>query len=161
MLDFERVFQENSSFIFRFLMKLCGDVSLAEELTQETFFRAYMNFSSLKNEEKVSVWLCQIAKNTYFAWFNEQKRNRSASQLTLTDNTPDIAELFEEKELAGRAFSRLHALDEPYKEVFMLCTFCGLSLKDISAMFGKSESWARVTFYRAKQKILEGLVKSE
>ena len=161
MLDFEMVFQENSSLIFRFLMKLCGNVSLAEELTQETFFRAYMNLSSLKNEEKVSVWLCQIAKNTYFTWFNEQKRNRSASQLVLTDSAPDIAELFEEKELAGRAFSRLHALDEPYKEVFMLCTFCGLSLKDISAMFGKSESWARVTFYRAKQKILEGLVKSE
>ena len=159
MLDFESVFQENNSFIFRFLMKLCGDVSLAEELTQETFFRAYMNFSSLKNEEKVSVWLCQIAKNTYFAWFNEQKRSRTA--LPMTDSTPDIAELFEEKELAGRAFSRLHALEEPYKEVFMLCTFCGLSLKDISAMFGKSESWARVTYYRAKQKIMEGLVKSE
>ena len=155
MLDFEMVFQENSSLIFRFLMKLCGNVSLAEELTQETFFRAYMNLSSLKNEEKVSVWLCQIAKNTYFTWFNEQKRNRSASQLVLTDSAPDIAELFEEKELAGRAFSRLHALDEPYKEVFMLCTFCGLSLKDISAMFGKSESWARVTYYRAKVKIKE------
>ncbi len=155
--DFEMVFQENNQFIFRFLMKLCGDVSLAEELTQETFFRAYMNLSALRNEEKVAVWLCQIAKNAYFAWFNEQKRKQPISQLTPTDNTPDIAELFEEKELAGRAFSVLHALEEPYKEVFMLSVFGGLSLKDISAMFGKSESWARVTYYRAKQKIMEGL----
>ena len=155
MLDFEMVFHENNQFVFRFLMKLCGDVSLAEELTQETFFRAYMNISALRNEEKVAVWLCQIAKNTYFAWFNEQKRKQPISQPISTDSTPDIAELFEEKELAGRAFSVLNALEEPYKEVFMLSVFGGLSLKDISAMFGKSESWARVTFYRAKQKMLE------
>ncbi len=151
------VFRNNNQFVFRFLMKLCGDVSLAEELTQETFFRAYMNMASLRNEDKVAVWLCQIAKNTYFAWFNEQKRKRLISQPIPVDSTPDIAELFEEKELAGRAFSVLHSLEEPYKEVFMLCVFGGLSLKDISAMFGKSESWARVTYYRAKQKIMEGL----
>ena len=157
MLDFEMVFRENNQFIFRFLMKLCGDVSLAEELTQETFFRAYMNMAALRNENKVAAWLCQIAKNTYFAWFNEQKRTQPTSQLILADSTPDIAELFEEKELAGRAFSVLHALEEPYKEVFMLSVFGGLSLKDISAMFGKSESWARVTYYRTKQKIMEGL----
>ena len=157
VLDFEMVFRNNNQFIFRFLMKLCGDVSLAEELTQETFFRAYMNLSALRNEEKVAVWLCQIAKNTYFAWFNEQKRNQPISQLMSADSTPDIAELFEEKELAGRAVSVLHALEEPYKEVFMLSVFGGLSLKDISVMFGKSESWARVTYYRAKQKIMEGL----
>ena len=157
MLDFEMVFRDNNQFVFRFLMKLCGDVSLAEELTQETFFRAYMNISALRNEEKVAVWLCQIAKNTYFAWFNEQKRKQPISQPISTDSTPDIAELFEEKELSGRAFSVLNALEEPYKEVFMLSVFGGLSLKDISAMFGKSESWARVTYYRAKQKIMEGL----
>ena len=157
MLDFEMVFRENNQFVFRFLMKLCGDVSLAEELTQETFFRAYMNLSALRNEEKVAVWLCQIAKNTYFAWFNEQKRKQPISQPISENSTPDIAELFEENELAGRAFSVLHALEEPYKEVFMLSVFGGLSLKDISAMFGKSESWARVTYYRAKQKIMEGL----
>ena len=157
MLDFEMVFRDNNQFVFRFLMKLCGDVSLAEELTQETFFRAYMNMSALRNEEKVAVWLCQIAKNTYFAWFNEQKRNQPLSQLILADSTPDIGDLFEEKELADRAFSVLYALEEPYKEVFILSAFGGLSLKDISAMFGKSESWARVTYYRAKQKIMEGL----
>lgn len=157
MLDFEKMFQENNSFVFRFLMKLCGDVSLAEELTQETFFRAYMNLSNLRNEKKLSAWLCQIAKNTYFAWFNEQKINRPMTQIMIADSTPDIADLFEEKELADRAFSCLHALEQPYKEVFTLFVFGSLSLKDISSMYGKSESWARVTYYRAKQKIMEGL----
>lgn len=160
MPDFERLFQDNNSFIFRFLMKLCGDVSLAEELTQETFYRAYMNLSALRSEEKASAWLCQIAKNTYFAWFSRQKKTQALSEPPI-DSTPDIAELFEEKELADRAFSCLHALDEPYKEVFMLSVFGGVSLKDISTIFGKSESWARVTFYRSKQKIMEGLKKNE
>ena len=157
VLDFDKVFQENNPFIFRFLMKLCGNVSLAEELTQETFFRAYMNLSGLRDERKISVWLCRIAKNTYFAWLHGQKKNQAAAQDLAMDSTPDIAEVFEEKELAGRAFSCLHGLEEPYKEVFTLYVFGGLALKDISAMFGKSESWARVTYYRAKQKIMEGL----
>ena len=157
MLDFDKLFRENNSFIFRFLMKLCGDVSLAEELTQETFFRAYMNLSGLREEEKVTSWLCQIAKNTYFAWFRAQKKHQPLDEALEADSTPDIADLFVEKELAGRAFSCLHALDEPYKEVFMLAVFGGLSLKAISTMFGKSESWARVTYYRAKQKIMEGM----
>ena len=157
MLDFDKLFRENNQFIFRFLMKLCGDASLAEELTQETFFRAYMNLSGLREEEKVTSWLCQIAKNTYFAWFQAQKKHQPLDEALVADSTPDIADLFVEKELAGRAFSCLHALDEPYKEVFMLAVFGGLSLKAISTMFGKSESWARVTYYRAKQKIMEGM----
>ncbi len=157
MLDFELVFQNYKQFIFRFLMKLCGDVSLAEELTQEAFFRAYMNMSALRNEEKVAVWLCQIAKNTYFAWYNEQKRSHPSAQPAVVDSTPDIAEIFEDKDLAGRAFSVLYSLEEPYKEVFTLFVFGSLSLKNISGIYGKSESWARVTYYRAKQKIMEGL----
>lgn len=104
VLDFEMVFRENNQFIFRFLMKLCGDVSLAEELTQETFFRAYMNLSALRNEDKVAAWLCQIAKNTYFAWFNEQKRKQPISQPIPADSTPDIAELLRKRSLPAEPF---------------------------------------------------------
>ena len=157
MLDFEKIFQDNQAFIFRYLVKLCGNESLAEELTQETFFRAYMNLTGLRREEKVTVWLCQIAKNTYFAWYNEQKRLQPLDDIPVSIDTQDLAEAFVEKELSAKAYSYLHKMDEPYKEVFMLCVFGGLSLKDISGLFGKSESWARVTFYRAKQKLMEGM----
>ena len=153
MADFEKIYSENSDFIFKYLMKLCGNVSLAEELTQETFFRAYMNFSGLKDENKVSSWLCQIARNTYFAWYNEHKKLSDIDEET--SDTSDIESVFERKELTEKAFACLHKLEEPYKEVFMLCVFGQLSLKDISRLFGKSESWARVTFYRAKQKLNE------
>ena len=157
MLDFDKVFRENQGFIYRYLLKLCGNDSLAEELTQETFFRAYMNMTGLRKEEKVSVWLCQIARNTYFAWYNEQKKLQPMDDIEIQDSGPDMVDIFVEQEFSQKAYICLHQMDEPYKEVFMLSVFGGLSLKNISTLFGKSESWARVTFYRAKQKLLEGM----
>lgn len=155
MADFEKIYKENYDFIYRYLLKLSGNQSLAEELTSETFFRAYMNISKLKNENKVSVWLCQIAKNSYFAYCNEQKKLGQLDEAVNISDNSQIESIFEQKELSEKAFQCLHTLDEPYKEVFMLSVFGQLSLKDISRIFNKSESWARVTFYRAKQKLSE------
>lgn len=155
MTDFEKIFSENRDFIFKYLMKLCRDVSLASELTQETFFRAYINFSALKNREKVSMWLCSIAKNTYFAWYNEQKKMSLAEMPEAESGSESVEDRVLRKELSDKALAQLHNLGEPYKEVFMLSVFGGFSLKDISKIFGKSESWARVTFYRAKQQLSE------
>ena len=155
MTEFEKLFDENREFIFKYLMKMTQNVSLSEELTQETFFRAYMNYASLRNKEKASVWLCQIAKNTYYAWYNEQKNKVSIDDLDIMSDSKTLEDEFVQKELSQKALLCLHELDEPYKEVFMLSVFGGFSLKDISSIFGKSESWARVTFYRAKQKLLE------
>lgn len=154
MTDFEKLFNENREFIFKYLMKMTQNPLLSEELTQETFFRAYMNYTSLRNKEKASVWLCQIAKNTYFAWFNEQKKTGSLDNLEDISDCESTEEIFAQKELSQKALICLHELEEPYKEVFMLSVFGDFSLKDISSLFGKSESWARVTFYRAKQKLL-------
>lgn len=156
MADFERIFESNQDYIFKYLMKLCGNTSLAEELTQETFFRAYMNFNKLREKSKAPIWLCRIAKNTYFAWYNENKKSVALDETHIAQ-LPDIAESFVDKELSTEAFSKLHQLEEPYKEVFMLSVFANLSLKEISTLFGKSESWARVTFYRARKKLLEKL----
>ena len=155
MTEFEKLFCEKREFIFKYLMKLSRDYSLAEELTQETFFRAYINFSSLRDKEKASVWLCSIAKNTYFAYCNEQKKKDSTDALEEISDGEDIEEKFIRKELSEKALRCLHDLEEPYKEVFMLSVLGDFSLKEISGLFGKSESWARVTFYRAKQKLSE------
>lgn len=155
MTEFEKLFNENRDFIFKYLMKMTRNSSLSEELTQETFFRAYMNYTSLKNKNKAPVWLCQIAKNTYYAWYNEQKDKTALDDFEIADNGQSIEDAFLRKELSQKALLCLHELEEPYKEVFMLCVFGDFSLKDISLIFGKSESWARVTFYRAKQKLSE------
>jgi len=153
--DFEKIFNNNREFIFKYLMKLTRNYPLAEELMQETFFRAYMNFSSLRNKDKASVWLCQIAKNTYYAWYNEQKRIDTYDNEKVSGASESPEEIIIEKEISEIAVACLNALDEPYREVFTLSVIGELSLKEISAMYGKSESWARVTFYRAKQKLLE------
>ena len=155
MTEFEKLFNENREFIFKYLMKMTRDITLSEELKQETFFRAYMNYASLRNKEKAFLWLCQIAKNTYFAWYNEQKKKDTIDGLETVSDGISIEDTFIQKELSQKALMCLHELEEPYKEVFMLSVFSGFSLKDISLIFGKSESWARVTFYRAKQKLLE------
>ena len=81
-------------------MKMTRDITLSEELTQETFFRAYMNYASLRNKEKASVWLCQIAKNTYFAWYNEQKKKDSLDDLEVASNDVSIEDAFVQKELS-------------------------------------------------------------
>lgn len=124
MLDFEKVFQDNQGFIFRYLMKLCGNESLAEELTQETFFRAYMNLTGLRKEEKVTVWLCQIAKNTYFAWYNEQKKLQPLNDTPYFENTQDLAEAFVEKELSAKAYLLLVSLSSKALLGFYRILFC-------------------------------------
>ena len=137
MTEFETLFREKQPFVYRYLVKLTQDAALAEELTQETFFRAYMNYSGLRDKDKASVWLCQIAKNAYFTWYNEQKKRGTLPE-NADGEAKSLEEAFERRELSGKALACLHALEEPYKEVFMLSVFGGFSLKDVSAIFGKS-----------------------
>ena len=134
---------------------MTSDVSLSEELTVETFFRAYMNYSSLRDKTKASVWLCSIAKNAYYAWCREQKTKVSLDELENVTDSESVEDAYVRKELSEKAMQCLAGLEEPYREVFMLSVFGEVSFKEISTIFGKSESWARVTFYRAKQKLLE------
>ena len=158
--EFDRIYEDNYSFILRYLTRLCADGSLAEELTQETFFKAYMNLSKLRDEAKASSWLCSIAKNTYRAWYNESKRTQPLDEDIIAGGA-DMSEPLIDRELSREAFRRLHELDEPYKEVFMLHTLADLPLNDISELFGRSESWARVTFYRAKKTLSERMRKND
>ena len=154
MTDFEELYERHRGIVYGYLYKLCGDSVLAEELMQETFFRAYINVASLREREKAASWLCQIAKNTYFAWYNEQKRMQP-----LEENNVGVAadpeKALYEKECRNAALIALHELKEPYREVFMLHVMGDISLQQISELFGKSESWARVTFYRGKQQLRE------
>ena len=155
MTEFEQLFENNRELIFKYLIKLTRDISLAEELTQETFFRAYMNFATLKDKEKAFVWLCQIAKNTYYAYYNEEKKKAPIDDYeNLTDGT-DVEESFLKSELTQKALSCLHDLEEPYKEVFQLRVFGELSFAQIASIFRKTESWVRVTYHRARLKIQE------
>ncbi len=155
--DIERLYRDYYGFIFRFLISKCHNEDLAEELTQETFFRAFINIKKLRDDRKATVWLCQIAKNLLYAWYNEQGKTTPIEDAAELQSAENVAQAVENKALTEEAMRVLKTLDEPYKEVFMLSVFGQVSLKDISTAFGKSESWARVTLYRAKQQIAEGM----
>ena len=112
MTEFEKLFNDNRELIFKYLMKMTQDTSLSDELTQETFFRAYMNYASLKNKEKASVWLCQIAKNAYLT---EQKKRSRQTALEIAFELADGAHFTDrlcEKEQVMQIHRTLHALKE-------------------------------------------------
>lgn len=154
MQDFDEIYEQHYMRIYKYLMSLCQNPSMAEEITQETFFRAYKGIDGFRGDCRISSWLCQIAKNTYYS---RRKRERSQFGEIPAEAVEDVEAHFLMKEAAYGAHRALHGLREPYKEVFWLKTFGELSFRQIGELFGRSENWSRVTYYRAKIMIREEL----
>lgn len=155
MTDFEAIYSQYFADVYKYALSLCGKEGLAEEITQETFFKALKNIDKFKGECKIRVWLCQIAKNTYFSLFEKSKH---FTQESLEEDEGEcIEQSLLNSETVWEIHKNLHFLNEPYKEVFTLRVFGELSFIKIAELFGKTESWARVTFHRAKLKLKEEL----
>lgn len=153
MPDFEAVYRQYFADVYKYALALSRDEQTAEEVTQETFFKALTAIDSFRGDCQLRVWLCQIARNQYLTLCRERKK--------FTDAEPEpgdsgIEEGFADREEARRLHILLHALPEPYKEVFSLRTFGELPFSQIGELFGKTESWARVTYFRARRKLKEG-----
>lgn len=155
MTDFQEVYTLYFQEVYRYALSLCRNESIAEEITQETFYKALGKLDSFDGKCKISVWLCQIAKNTYISICRKAKYLNPYADINLFQNIENFEEILFDKETAFAIHKVLHALDEPYKEVFSLRTFGELSYKQIAELFGKTESWARVTYHRAKLQIKE------
>lgn len=155
--DFSEIYVLYFQDVYKFLLALCHDEELAEELTQDTFFKAMKNYESFRGDCKISTWLCQIAKHSFFLYDKRRKRNVDLEAVSneLTDDTNSIEIMLGQKEQAFEIHKLLHNLPEPFKEVFSLRVLGELSFRDIAKLFGKTESWARVTFHRAKLKLIE------
>ena len=154
MTEFEEVYRLYFRDVYRYCLALCRDEQTAEEVTQETFFKALNAIDQFDGRCRLYVWLCQIAKNTYFSMRSKKRPDG------LTEEIPSGESLEERlltKESAFEIHRVLHRLEEPYKEVFSLRTFGELPFKQIGELFGKTESWARVTYHRARLKIKEEL----
>jgi len=154
--DFEQVYREYFSDVYKYVLSLEKDESVAEEITQETFFKSMQNIDKFNGTCKIYVWLCQIAKNTYFTLYQKRKRYTSNPDTALTEEK-NMEIDYLDKEEAKHLHILLHSLDEPYKEVFTLRVFGELPFSQIGDLFGKTDSWARLIFYRAKNKLLEGI----
>ena len=159
-MNIEELYRTYFDIVYRYIRSISQDGSLAEEVTQETFFKALKKAAQFRGDCDVRVWLCQIAKNTLYDHLKKQKKQLLGDERLEEAESAD-GELLEEK-LAQRSQAMeihkvLHRLSEPYKEVFSLRTFGELTFREIGMLFGKSENWARVTYYRARVKIREEL----
>lgn len=157
MEDFEKVYSEYYDTVFQYILSLCQDESWAEEITQEAFFKALKKIDAFRGECKLSVWLCQIAKNTFYTEAKKRQKVVAEDSLKLVEAHDSVEQNAEDKSEAFEIQRVLHTLEEPYKEVFWMRTFGEMSFKEIGAVFEKTESWARVTYHRAKIKIREGI----
>lgn len=157
MDDMNEVYRRHARTVYQFLLAQCADAHLAEELTQETFYQAVRSVDRFDGSCKISVWLCQIAKHL---WYQHLRKHQREVPLTEEDGgLPPLPSA--EAEVCGREeqlslLRRVHQLPEPGREVVYLRSFGGLSFREIGEVLGKTETWARVTFYRCKERLKNG-----
>ena len=152
--DFDAIYQQYGKTVYCFLLSLSRDESLAEELTQETFAIAVKEIKKFKGNCKVSVWLCQIAKHL---WYKElkKKKNISIEEIEDLQETETVEDFIFKKEDKIKLFKDIQKLDEKSRELIYLRMVGNLDFTEIGEILGKTPNWARVNFYRAKQKIRE------
>ena len=156
MDDMSAIYQQHARTVYKFLLAQCHDPDLAEELTQETFYQAVRSADRFDGGCKVSVWLCQIAKHLWYQHL--RKRNREALMPEEGIDVPLPSAEEETLDRAGRLdlLRSIHGLPADAREVVYLRAFGGLSFLEIGDVLGKTETWARVTFYRSKEKLRNG-----
>lgn len=152
MPDFEAVYRQYFADVYKYALALSRDAAIAEEVTQETFFKALSAIDSFRGDCQLRVRLCQIARNQYLSLCRERKK---FAERDAEPGDGGIEEGFADRDAAKRLHVLLHDLPEPYKKVFSLRTFGELPFSQIGELFGKTESWARVTYFRARQRLKE------
>ena len=145
----EEVYRQYARTVYRYLLSLTRDGDLAEELTQETFYQAIRSSERFDGSCTVSTWLCAIAKNVLSTYRRKHPVVEDIDGLTLAGPSAEADALCAAERI--ELLKQLHALREPYREVLYLRAFGGLSFREIAEVQGKTENWARVTFYRGKE----------
>ena len=160
MKDFEEIYKTYYPQVFKFVLGLCKDETCAEDITQETFYKAFKAAGSYRGECRFSVWLCQIAKNTYFSYLKKHGKDINAPMETLAEvesGGPSVEKIVEDSEMTRAILDILEEIQDPGKTVFYMRTYEDKSFAEIARHYHKTESWARVTFHRTKLKIQEEL----
>ena len=151
----EKLYEAFYMNVFSYVMTLVKDHEEAMEITQETFFRAISTEHEFRGESESYTWLCAIAKNLFIDEVRRSKRFEDAPVEEITDGKKSIEEDLADSDSSIRIHKILHAMEDPYKEVFQLRVFGELSFKEIASVFSKTETWARVTYHRARMMIKE------
>ena len=152
MEDFSELYEEEAKKVYKFLLALTENELLAEELTQQTFYKALLSMNQFQGKSSIYTWLCQIGKNE---WLQELRRKKLLSTDTMADRSSGnhLEEEYIRKHQIDMVRKALLGLSEPYRDVMILRTYGELPFSEIAAMYGHTENWAKVTFFRGKQKL--------
>lgn len=157
--DMEEIYRRHARHVYGFLLSRTNSPDLAEELTQETFYQAVKNIDRFEGKSEVSTWLCGIAKNV---WRTYLKKHPEETELTeFHADGRNAEERLEVDWDCMQVLKLLHRLDEPMREVLYLRLTANLSFREIGEIMERSEVWARVNFYRGKEKIMMEVKKNE
>ena len=156
MDDMSEIYQRHAQTVYKFLLSQTRDEGLAEELTQETFYQAVRSIGRFDGGCKVSVWLCQIAKHLWYQYLRRHKRESPMPEAAPEAPTPSAEEGLLEREGKLDLLRQIHDLGTDAREVVYLRAFGGLTFREIGDVMGRTETWARVTFYRTKEKLRNG-----
>ena len=153
MTEFEELYRTYFDDVFRYIRRLSGSESIADEITSETFFKAMRSIKSFRGNCDIRVWLCQIAKNCYYTYLKKSTQTDSIDETELSELPSEEATAEEQlirQDEASRIRAVLHTLPEKQRQA-------ELSFSQIGQLFGKSDNWACVTYHRAKRMIQERL----
>ena len=153
MEEMVEIYKKYMPQVYKFLFSLCHDVHLSEELTQETFFQAMKSIDNFHGDCRLYVWLCSIAKHLWYKELKKKKRETAAENAEQADYRNLTENSAIQKVEVIELYKKLHLLEEPVREVMYLRLNADFTFKEIGEIMGKDENWARVTFYRGKQKI--------
>ena len=156
----EKMYEAYYMRVYSYVVTISGSRELAEEITQETFCRAMTKSASFRREADEVTWLCTIAKNLFYDEKRRQKKTGPIPEDVEADGK-SIEQIAADRDSSFRVHLALHALEEPYREIFELRVFGELGFKDIGTIFGKTENWARVTYHRARLKLQERMRSDE
>ena len=151
----EELYKHNAQMIYRFLFSRCKDAQLSEDLTQETFLRAFQSMERFDGSCKLTTWLCQIAWHVLLQHYEKKGKEAPAELVEDIPARDDIEQQVVQRIELDDVFNKLQTLPASMRKVVYLRALEGLSYKEIGTAMGKSENWARVTFFRAKEQLLK------
>ena len=154
--EFDEIYRKYANDLYKFILRLCGNEAVAMDIMQDTMLKAITSIDKFDGICSIKTYLCTIAKNNYFNYLKRaENRGIPLDDVEQISDGTSFEESLDDKEQAMLIHRALHKLEEPYREIFSLRVFAELKFSDIAAVFGQSENWARVTYYRAKKKLLE------
>lgn len=160
MQDMDTIYKKYGEIVYKYVFCLTGNEDITEEIVQETFLVAVKDINKFRGEYKISTWLCQISK---YIWYKKLKKEKLKKEIPLDmlQDTLFIEDAIEEnlwnKEKKIQLFKKLQDFDEDTKNVMYLRIFGNFEYNEIAEIMNKTSNWARVVFFRGKQRLKEEL----